>query len=389
MLAHRSSLSSLLAALAVGTLGCNDDGLADPAPPVVATGTTGTPPSPSTSSGAASTGVADSTGGSTAGGSEDSGTTGPGIQDPGCPACMVLADGLMSGRGITTDLQFVYFTDQERGTVERVQKGGGEGLVIAMDQAQPYDVAVADEHVFWTTFVGTGSVQRVVLPDGPPITIASDLYPRAIQTSGGFVYWTTFDDLEGRVRRMPADGVGQTPETLVSVDGGVPSLFVEGPLVYFTAHVTPDVGSFIEPPRRLPLGGVYAASSAAPTAFADLTELSTFEAQPWGVASSGNFVFWANGVGDPANLPDRLRSTAADGTAQPSTLAPGQTAPWGVAVDAQYVYWTDHTEVKAIPHAGGDVIVLAEMQNIARSITVDDQFVYWITRERVLQRPKP
>jgi hypothetical protein len=60
-----------------------------------------------------------------------------------------------------------------------------------------------------------------------------------------------------------------------------------------------------------------------------------------------------------------------------------------VAADETYVYWTDYTEVKALPHAGGEPLLLADQQNIGRSIVVDDDQVYWITRTRVLQRPKP
>ena len=41
------------------------------------------------------------------------------------------------------------------------------------------------------------------------------------------------------------------------------------------------------------------------------------------------------------------------------------------------------------PHAGGEVIVLAQQQNIARAIVADESDVFWITRDRVMQRPKP
>lgn len=385
--------SRLAAPLALVLAACGDDGSSATTNP----GTTTAAESTSTGDDTTSTGQAStsSSGGdtSTSSGADSSGgtsttgddtTTGPMIEDPGCPECIVLADGLMGGRGLFVDDTWVYFTDQDAGTIERVPRGGGARELLQENQPQPYAVAATSEQVFWTTFVEGGSVVRANLPDGPPIALSADAFPRMLQLVGDFVYWCTFDDMEGRVRRVPIEGIGMPPETLVTVGSGVADLEVVGSLVYFDAHEPPPM------PGISPEGNVYVAPSDVPTPdAADLVPLAVEQAVPWGLAVANGTVFWVNSDGNANDQPLRLMSAPIDGSQTPTELALDQTSPWGVAADEQYVYWTDFTEVKALPHAGGEPLLLAEQQNIARAIVVDGDAVYWITRDRVLQRPKP
>jgi hypothetical protein len=328
-------------------------------------------------------GSSSSTSSSTGEASESSGTTGPGIVDPGCPECIVLAEGLESGRGLSLHGDFVYFTDQAAGTVNRVPKGGGEIEVLANLQDEPYDVVANDTQVFWTTFVEGGSVWRANLPKGPAIALSADGFPRMMQLHGDHVYWCAFNDVEGRVRRILATGVGNMPETLVAVGNGVADLVVYGAQVYFTVHEPPLM------PGLAPPGVVYMAAADVPTDPVDLGFVALDQSEPWGIAAAADTIFWVNGLGSPDDQPQAVVSAPSVGGGALTVLAMDQTSPWGVAADDQYVYWTDYTEVKAVAHAGGDSILLAEMQVIARSIAVDEADVFWITRERVLQRPKP
>lgn len=393
MIVRRTPSLRLAAPLALLLAACGDDG-----PPPASTTTGGTTdagststsgadtssgPGSSTSSSGADTSSSDPSSGSGSTTGDDT-TTGPMIEDPGCPECLVLADGLVGGRGLFVDDAWVYFTDQDGGTVERVPKDGGPREVLQELQDQPYGVAATADQVFWTTFVEGGSVIRANLPDGPAIPLSADDFPRMLQIVGDHVYWCTFDDMEGRVRRVPIAGIGMPPETLVTVGSGVADLEVVGSLVYFDAHEPPPM------PGISPEGNIYVAPSDVPTAdVADLEPLAVEQAVPWGLAVGGDTVFWVNSDGNANDQPLRLMSAPIDGSSFPTELALDQTSPWGVAADETYVYWTDYTDVLALPHAGGEPIVLADQQNIGRSIVVDDENVYWITRTRVLQRPKP
>lgn len=390
-----TSPSRLAAPLALVLAACPGDDGSSPTTTATTSGSTTAAESSSTgeastssgadtsSSGAetSSSGADTSSGGTTTTG--DDTTTGPMIEDPGCPECLVLADGLTGGRGLFVDAEWVYFTDQDGGTIERAPKGGGPRELLQTGQDQPYGVVATGEQLYWTTFVEGGSVWRAALPDAFPMALSSDDFPRMIQLVDGFVYWCTFDDVEGRVRRVPAVGIGMPPETLAAVGSGVADLEVVGPLVYFTGHEPPPM------PGLAPEGNVYVVPSDVPTVPGDEVQLAVEQAQPWGLAVAGTSVFWVNGDGQANDQPLRLMSAAVDGMSNPTELALGQAAPWGVAADDTYVYWTDLLEVKALPHAGGEVLLLAEQQNIARSIVVDDDGVYWITRDRVLARPKP
>lgn len=381
-------LLRLAASLALMLAACGDDGSSPATGSTSTTAADSTTADPSTSTGPASSSGADTSssgGGTSSGGSTtgDDTTTGPVIEDPGCAECTVLAVDLMGGRGLFVDADWVYFTDQTGGTIERVPKGGGTRELLHEGQPQPYGVAATADQVFWTTFIEGGSVVRANLPAGPPIALSADDFPRMLQIVGDYVYWCTFDDVEGRIRRVTAAGIGQPPETLVSVGSGIADLEVVGPLVYFSGHEPPPM------PGLSPEGNIYVAASDVPTDPLDVVQIAVEQAQPWGLAVASDTAFWVNSEGNPNDQPRRVMSVPVDGLVDPTELALDQTSPWGVAADDQYVYWTDFTEVKALPHAGGEPMLLAEQQNTARSIVVDDDHVYWITRERVLQRPKP
>lgn len=334
-------------------------------------------------SGTSTTGPGES---SSSGDVDSTGTTGAGIDDPGCPECIVLVDGLMGGRGIDVDTDYVYVTDQAAGVVSRILKGGGEGGPIAEGQDEPYEIAVGDGYAYWTNFSAGGGVMRVPVAGGMVEVVEPVSNSRGIAFSGGYVYWSTFSTDSGQILRRSA-GLGAPVDVLAYQSGGIPDLVVDGDTVYFTSHSNSDGTAFIEPPPMGPPEGRVLVATPTGDPF-DPTALVVDQAEPWGIARSGGLVVWANGDGDGAFSPNRVQSKPTAG-GPVSALAVNQLDPWGVAADEQHAYFTDNDEVKAVPLAGGEVIVLAEQQNQARGIVVDDQWVFWVTRDRVLQRAKP
>lgn len=395
--AMRSRLHAALGGLSALALACADDGgtaastgsssssAGDPA-------SSSGPVADSTSTGEASTGdTGTSSGSSSTGADSDGGSSTTGmapVVDMGCPECTVLVDGLVSGRGIALDDTHVYFTDQSEGTVSRIQKGGGDGGVLVGSQDTPYDIAVDATHVYWTNYVDAGDVMRAPKEGGAAEVVASSVRPRPITVDGTHVYWGTFDDAQGLLYRRDT-ALAASAELLADMTGGIAELALGKGRIYWTAHTTTvGQGFIVEPPMGPPIGSIFFVGLGGVIDPFMSSQIVTEQAEPWGLAYlPGGRLFWANGDGVGSNLADSVVTLPPGGAPQVVSSAPS--APWGIAVDTQFVYWTDTQLVMAAPVDGGDVVPLADLQNNARSIAVDDDWVFWITKNRVLQRPKP
>ena len=366
------------------------------ADPTTTEGSTTAPSDTSSSTAPGSTSVtADGTTTSTtAMGTVDStdGSTGdPPGSDPGCPECTVLVDGLEGGRGLALDATHAYYTDQNRGTVERVALTGGAPEVLAGDQLSPYDVAVDGGHVYWTNFSAAGGVYRMAKAGGE-IELIDDYGgpPRSLVVDTTHVYWTSFASGDGGVwrRELALEAIS---DRLLFAVAGIADLVIDDARVYATSHdPAPNgggIGFIQEPPMGLAVGVVVSVPLAGDPDFDATTIHASGVAQPWGIAKVGDALFWANGDGAGDNNANAVLSVDVD-AGPASVLASGQTAPWGVAADDTTVYWTDFTEIRSMPHGGGDPVVLATMQANARSIAVSDDAVVWITTVRVLLLPK-
>ncbi|HWB78613.1 MAG TPA: hypothetical protein VG755_26795 [Nannocystaceae bacterium] len=347
--------------------------------------------SSSTTSNEESSTAADGSTSSGGASSSESSTTGEPTDDPGCPECIVLATGLQGGRGIAVDPTYVYFTDQTAGTLSRVPKGGGAVELLAPQLQSPYDVGIGGAWVYWTEFVANGRVVRMP-SGGGSMEVFDDAadHPRALAVGGTAVYWTTFGSNTGGAWRGALSG--GAPVQLLSGVAGMADIVADNDYVYVTSH-DPDPmnggGTFIEPPppEGPAVGAIVQVPEGGDPGGSNTTILAADLAEPWGIAMSGSALFWADGDGSSSDQPNSILSMQPVGS--PTTpIAAAQTAPWGVATDMTSVYWTDSTEVKMAPHGGGAPVVLATLQNNARSIAVDETSVYWITTERVLQRPK-
>lgn len=311
------------------------------------------------------------------------GSTGEELVDEGCPECTVIADALNNGRGIALSEDYVFWCDQNAGSVWRANKDGSEPMLLVQGADDPFELAVNDIFVYWTSFAIDGGVWRVPVIGGMPELVASDTYPRTIAIDGGYVYWGTFGTGVDDVSRIQI-ALGAQPELVSTFNGGVADIAADATGLYLTAHVTPSGGGLMDPPQ----GTVY---HLLPTPGSFPTVLETDIAEPWGIAIAGDVVVWADGLGEAGTYPRSILSRAKADVlpGMPTTLANVQTAPWAVAADETHVYWTDHDSVKSVPLSGDEApTVLAIGQNVARYIAVDDANVYWITSKRVLARAK-
>jgi hypothetical protein len=121
--------------------------------------------------------------------------------------------------------------------------GGGPVTVLASGQYLPMWIAVDSANVYWTTWgdqqPGHGTVMQAPLagPDaGTPIILATDHRPSALAVDTGFVYWETNTD-PGTVTKVPIGG--GTPVTLATGQHTPQSLALDSTNVYWTTAGTP------------------------------------------------------------------------------------------------------------------------------------------------------
>jgi hypothetical protein len=145
---------------------------------------------------------------------------------------------------IAVDPTSVYWTDTYNCLVMKAALGGGNPLVLAEGQNDPWGIAVDQTSVYWTNG-GTsenshtdGSVSSLPQAGGAPrVLAAGQANPSRIAVDREAIYWsnsgTVGDNASGAVVRLPLPG--GTPTTLFSGPRGPYGIAVDQTSVYWTS----------------------------------------------------------------------------------------------------------------------------------------------------------
>lgn len=129
-----------------------------------------------------------------------------------------VGDPPLSAGGIAADDLYVYWTDLQQRTVNRMPLGGGPVVVLASGQDYPNGIAADGQAVYWTsaahwnTVQPTGYIMRVSRHGGVPVVLASQAtLTHQLAIDGSSVYWTgglfgPDSAGTGSVTRVPLDG---------------------------------------------------------------------------------------------------------------------------------------------------------------------------------------
>jgi hypothetical protein len=144
--------------------------------------------------------------------SENSGVFRAAFNDAPCVEGSTCAQfGSASGPfGVAVDATFVYWTEPTSGTIRRAPKGGGQSVVIAINQDTPRAIAVMDTFVYWGN-AGAGVVTGGTIRRAPQVAAVCDgaaceqvarvPAPDAIVAAEDGLYWTN-NDISGGVYRL-------------------------------------------------------------------------------------------------------------------------------------------------------------------------------------------
>jgi len=278
----------------------------------------------------------------------------------------------------------------------------GAITVLATGQQGAYSIAVDSTSVYWNNYVVNGSVMKVALDGGDPVTLAAtQTMPEFMTIDAASAYWAS-DDAVGKV---PLGG--GTTATLVSGRQGITGITVAGDYLYW-AEAGLGEGAIL----KIPVDGGVAVTLASGQI--DRLGISVFGSNVYfggssniedvpsdgglpvlltpadaggvvQIAVNATHVYWTSSAGTLMTVP-------IDGGV-PVALVLGRTGTWGAVIDSANIYWTEYrpdgivasaplTRIMSNPlfggaTTGGAIVTLASMQAGPFGIAIDDASVYW------------
>lgn len=244
--------------------------------------------------------------------------------------------------------------DHATGDIFRVSATGGEPTAVARKQANPHQVTVAGEYVYWLAEPkGDGAVMRAPVRGGPAVRVASTFIfaDGALAADAKNIYWVDRDKL------MRAEHGSSSAQLVVQVgnkDELPKAMAAHGGRVYWFSG-----------------GTLWEADVAKGTA----RSIITGPQNVWGLAVDSTGIFWSDKAGQGEVRKVLFGSPAAAVVDHPVRL------PWGVALDETFVYWASNAGSRgAILRAtkkGETIQAVAAAQDSPVDVAVSGGAIYW------------
>jgi hypothetical protein len=329
---------------------------------------------------------------------------------------VIITEGWNTIGKLVSDADHLYFTDNERGVVVRVEKCAvSNGPVTGKDAlvrpepafaeaepvcvgepgphgcpepsvieaiASPYGLALDETHVYYSTFGASGSIRRTPLAGGEPFVIApGEVRAHDIAVTNDDVLWCLADTPAGHLAKAPKVGGPRTQLATGYANSGVGRVASDGTFAYYAS-------GFNTVFRVALAGGPYAVVSGGP-----------FNSNAVDIAHFAGELFWANnGIWTDTTYTAKIPGTAYAAKAHPAgttvhagfTLDTLDLTVYRIAVDANSVYYIDDALLYRVSHSGGEVTELGSIAPDAGAIVdleTDGQHLYFADATSVYRMP--
>lgn len=291
----------------------------------------------------------------------------------------VLAHGGNGAKHLAQDDRFLYWTNEEEGTVTRLPKGGGVPLELATGQERPRSLVLSGDHLYWVSrlHAGRGAVLRMPAEGGDVEQLAcGQELPEALAVHGDTVVWTNFGDglATGTVMRKQ---IGGGPATVVASKQKQPcSIAIDAEQIYWT-----NLGN--KRPTYFRDGSVVRAPRAGGT---KRFVIAKDRSMPTSITIDDGWIYWnlAAAFGDDPRIGGIVRRRKSGGATIPIVLWRFDSGV--IALDATHAYWMQDFggALFRVAKQGGDPEQImagnGERMLRAEGLLVDDRCVYWTAR---------
>jgi len=290
----------------------------------------------------------------------------------------VLAYGGWSKKHLTQDARYLYWSDDDDGTITRLPKDGGVPLILATEQRGARALTLAGDHLYWVLYrhQGAGAVVRMPVEGGEvEVLEGGQELPCALAVLGDTIAWTTFGDglATGTVmlKRLGAPAV-----TLATKQKQPGSIALDADQVYWTCAGLkhPEYftdGSVVRHPRD---------------GSRKRYIIAKYQSMAGSVVQDDEWIYWntARMIYPPYAAGSILRRRKGVKRTQRVVI-------WGeqsghLALDGEHVYWFEHFggTLYRLPRQGGPLEqLMAECEDrmtCVDSYVIDDRCIYWTAR---------